>query len=115
MVGVLGTQLRKQLEGVQELSSFSDRESGVFRSTVYPSLMEQTHTAKAKLALASQWIQSDIASFNPQSADVAALNTLLATMQGHHTQVRGRRGLYVEVPDTGEGEEGTVRRGTRHR
>ncbi len=29
--------------------------------------------------------------------------------------MRGRRGLYVEVPDTGEGEEGTVRRGTRHR
>ena len=95
MLSVLGVQFRKQQEGLEELACFSEQELGVFRTTVYPSLMEQAHQSLAKLTLAAQWLETDMAFFHSKNADTAALMNLLSVLQGHQSQVERERGVNI--------------------
>lgn len=75
MIGYMGSQQRKQLEGLEEVVEFTSREVELFSSGVYPSLLGEVYQALAKLSLASQWLNEDILSLGSQE-----LGQLTATM-----------------------------------
>ena len=87
MLSAVGSQMRKQVQGLEELAGFSERESRQFNSTVYPSLVEQSHQTGAKLSLASQWLNSDVAFFRAKNSDTSDLVKLLALIQVQQSQV----------------------------
>lgn len=85
MIGYLGSQQKKQLEGLEELAQFTLRELGMFKSNIYPRLLEQVHQTVAKASLASKWLDDDIAIFHNQ--DSSKLTSLRTTIDGYKTQV----------------------------
>ena len=61
MIGYMGLQQRKQLEGLEELALFTSRETELFMCNSYPFLLEQVHQNLAKASLALQWLNEDAA------------------------------------------------------
>lgn len=64
MISYMGSQQKKQLEGLEELAQFTSREVEMFMSNSYPFLLEQVHQNLAKATLASQWLNEDMAVLN---------------------------------------------------
>lgn len=64
MIGYMGSQQRKQLEGLEELAMFTSRELKLFMDDSHPVLLEQVHQNVAKAALALKWLNEDISILN---------------------------------------------------
>lgn len=86
MIGCMGAQLKKQVEGLEELTLFTYKESSSFRSTVYPSLLEQAHQALAKVSLAVQWLGEDLAFFST-GVDQTTLRSILLLLEENKIKV----------------------------
>ena len=61
MIGYMGSQQKKQLEGLEELAVFTSREMRIFSSNFHPFLLEQAHQNVAKASLALKWLNEDAA------------------------------------------------------
>ena len=92
MIGYMGSQQRKQLEGLEEVVEFTSREVELFSSGVYPSLLGEVYQALAKLSLASQWLNEDLLSLGSQ--EHGQLSALTATMTATVSKVN----LFLSCP-----------------
>lgn len=86
MIGYMGAQQKKQLEGLEELAQFTSRETELFLSNFYPYLLEQVHQNLAKAALASTWLSEDLAVIH-NDQDKCRLSSLAASLESNKTQV----------------------------
>ena len=87
MIGYMGSQQRKQLEGLEELAAFTSKESELFTSSTYPFLLEHVHQSLAKATLASQWLNEDVTvTGNAQYQD--RVISLLSALESNKVQVR---------------------------
>ena len=86
MIGYMGSQQRKQLEGLEELVQFTSRETGSFMTDVYPYLLEQVHQNLAKAALALTWLNEDLTIFNGTS-NQSRLSSFIASIEDKRSQV----------------------------
>ena len=81
MIGYMGLQQKKQLEGLEELAQFTSREMEMFMSNTYPFLLEQVHQNLARTTLALQWLNEDVAvlSTGHNGSKIASLCSSLET------------------------------------
>ncbi len=61
MIGYMGSQQKKQLDGLEELAMFTSREMKLFLTNIHPFLLEQVHQTVAKASLALKWLYEDVA------------------------------------------------------
>lgn len=64
MIGYMGAQQKKQLEGLEELALFTSKEVGTFKASMHPLLLEQVHQALAKAGLAVDWLNEDVSNLD---------------------------------------------------
>ena len=83
MIGYMGSQQRKQLEGLEELAMFTSREMGLFMTNVHPFLLEQLHQTVAKASLALKWLNEDVAIFD----STQEISSLYASIESISAQV----------------------------
>lgn len=86
MIGYMGSQQKKQLEGLEELAQFTLRETEIFMSNTYPFLLEQVHQNLAKATLASQWLNEDVAVLS-NSQYQSKLTPLCSALEANKVQV----------------------------
>lgn len=86
MIGYMGAQQKKQLEGLEELALFTAREMGMFKANIYPSLLEQVHQTLAQTSLALNWLNEDVANFDGLS-NQAQFTSLVSSLDHHKSQV----------------------------
>ena len=60
MIGYMGSQQKKQIEGLEELAVFTSREMKLFMANFHPYLLEQVHQHIAKASLAVKWLEEDV-------------------------------------------------------
>lgn len=80
MIVSVGAQLKKQLESLEELSHFTEKETASFKSAA--SLSEQANQAVGKVTLAAQWLGDDL-SILSSGMDPTTLHTFLSLLQEH--------------------------------
>ena len=86
MISNMGAQLKRQLEGLEELSLFTNKETSSFQRTVYPSLLEQAQQALAKVSMATHWLREDL-SLLGSGQNQSALQATLALLQEDRLRV----------------------------
>ena len=79
MIGYMGAQQRKQLEGLDEVALFTSREIGTFKADMYPILLEEVHQAFAKATLACSWLSEDLTNLDglPNQSQLSSYVALL--------------------------------------
>lgn len=88
MIGYMGAQQKKQLEGLEEVALFTAREMGTFKSNIYPILLEEVHQTLAKASLACSWLNDDLANLDGLP-NQSQLTPIVATLQQNISQVCG--------------------------
>lgn len=83
MIGYMGSQQKKQLEGLEELATFTSREMRMFMTNIYPCLLEQLHQTVAKASLALEWVKEDAVVFD----NAQELSSLLSSIENISSQV----------------------------
>lgn len=86
MVKLMQSQQRRQLEGLDEFNQFCSKEVALFTANVYRQFTEVGHQAKAKAALASQWLQEDLRSLSGK-AQRSQLPALYSAVSQHRERV----------------------------
>lgn len=86
MIGYMGSQQRKQLEGLEELVQFTSRETGLFMTNVYPYLLEQVHQNLARAALALTWLNEDMTIFKG-TPNQSQLTSFIDSIESKRSQV----------------------------
>lgn len=86
MIGYMGAQQKKQLEGLEELALFTSREIGTFKANIYPLLFEEVHQALAKAGLALDWLNEDVSNLDglPTQSQIVPL---LESLEQNRSQV----------------------------
>ena len=84
MIGNMGSQQRKQLEGLEELVQFTSAQIQIFETEMYSTLLQHAYQALAKASLASQWLNEDIATLGK---DQTQLSSIVASLQTNENQV----------------------------
>lgn len=85
MIGYMGAQQKKQLEGLEELAQFTSREIGTFKADIYPLLLEEVHQTLAKASLAFDWLNCDVA--NLDAPVQSQLVPFIASLEQNRSQV----------------------------
>lgn len=102
MIGYMGSQQRKQLEGLEELVQFTSRETGLFMTSVYPYLQEQVHQNLARAALALTWLNEDMTVLNG-TPNQSQLNSFIGSIEDKRSQVfcyTGRAEILMHILPT---------------
>lgn len=86
MIGYMGSQQKKQLEGLEELAQFTSRETEIFMSETFPFLLEQVHQNLAKATLASQWLNEDVAIMS-KGQNESKITSLCSALETSKVQV----------------------------
>lgn len=86
MIGYMGAQQRKQLEGLEELSIFTSREVQTFKTSLLPYLVKEVHQTIAKAALALDWLSLDVPFFEGTSNHNQIVQ-LLASVEQNRSKV----------------------------
>ena len=79
MIGYMGAQQKKQLDGLEELAMFTEREMRLFMTNIHPFLLEQLHQTVAKASLALKWLNEDVAIFDG-SQEISSLSTSIESI-----------------------------------
>jgi hypothetical protein len=88
MIGYMGTQQKRQLEGLEELAQFTAREIGAFKANMYPYLLEEVHQTLAKASLACDWLNQDLAHLDGLP-NQSQLSSFIASLEQNKSQVCG--------------------------